>query len=64
MILGTGGYLSRLVFGRESAIEEEREKLRKKQAKSLTSQPEPAAERPTTTSSRLRDPERRRDHWR
>ena len=36
VILGTGGYLSRLVFGRESAIEEERERLRKKQARSLT----------------------------
>jgi hypothetical protein len=35
VIIGTGGYLSRLVIGRESAIEEEREKLRKKQAKSL-----------------------------
>lgn len=33
VILGTGGYLSRLVFGRESAIEEDREKLRKKQAR-------------------------------
>jgi uncharacterized protein DUF1707 len=33
VILGTGGYLSRLVFGRESAIEEERERLRKKQAR-------------------------------
>ena len=36
VILGTGGYLSRLVFGKESAIEEERERLRKKQARSLT----------------------------
>ena len=35
VILGTGGYLSRLVFGRESAIEEERERLRKKQARQL-----------------------------
>lgn len=35
VILGTGGYLSRLVFGRESALEEEREKLRKKQARQL-----------------------------
>ena len=36
VILGTGGYLSRLIFGKESAIEEEREKLRKKQARELT----------------------------
>ena len=35
VILGTGGYLWRLLFGRESAIEEEREKLRKKQARQL-----------------------------
>ena len=35
MILGTGGYLWRLLLGRESAIEEEREKLRKKQARQL-----------------------------
>ena len=35
VIIGTGGYLSRLVIGRESAIEEEREKLRKKQARQL-----------------------------
>ena len=38
VIIGTGGYLWRLVLGRESAIEEEREKLRKKQARSLTIQ--------------------------
>ena len=43
VIIGTGGYLSRLVFGRESAIEEEREKLRKKQARSLAIQQEAAA---------------------
>ncbi len=36
VILGTGGYLSRLVFGKESAIEEERERLRKKQARQRT----------------------------
>jgi hypothetical protein len=35
VILGTGGYLSRLVFGKESAIEEERERLRKKRAREL-----------------------------
>lgn len=35
VILGTGAHLSRLVIGRESAIEEEREKLRKKQARQL-----------------------------
>ena len=35
VILGTGGYLWRLLLGRDSAIEEEREKLRKKQARQL-----------------------------
>ena len=35
VLIGSGGYFSRLVFGRESAIEEERERLRKKQAKLL-----------------------------
>jgi uncharacterized protein DUF1707 len=35
VIIGTGGYLSRLVFGKESALEEEREKLRKKRAREL-----------------------------
>ena len=35
VILGTGAHLTRLVIGRESAIEEEREKLRKKQARQL-----------------------------
>jgi hypothetical protein len=35
VVLGTGGYLWRLLLGRESAIEEERERIRKKQAKSL-----------------------------
>jgi hypothetical protein len=75
VIIGTGGYLSRLLFGRESAIEEEREKLRKKQAKSLASQQQttaPAAELDAEASrpaldDHLRghhDPERRADHWR
>jgi Domain of unknown function (DUF1707) len=36
VIIGTGGYLSRLLIGKESAIEEEREKLRKKQAQAIT----------------------------
>ncbi|HZA73505.1 MAG TPA: DUF1707 domain-containing protein [Propionibacteriaceae bacterium] len=44
VIIGTGGYLSRLVIGRESAIEEEREKIRKKQARSLALQQERDAE--------------------
>jgi Domain of unknown function (DUF1707) len=35
VVLGTGGYLWRLMLGRDSAIEEERERIRKKQAKSL-----------------------------
>ena len=35
VILGTGGYLWRMLLGRDSAIEEEREKLRKKQARQL-----------------------------
>ena len=35
VIIGTGGYLARLLIGRESAIEEERERLRKKQARQL-----------------------------
>ena len=35
VILGTGANFSRLVIGRESAIEEERERLRKKQARQL-----------------------------
>lgn len=35
VIIGTGGYFGRLSFGRESAIEEEREKLRKKRARQL-----------------------------
>jgi Domain of unknown function (DUF1707) len=35
VILGTGGYLWRMLLGRESAIEEERERIRKKQAKAL-----------------------------
>jgi hypothetical protein len=64
VILGTGGYLSRLVFGRESAIEEEREKLRKKQARALSGQRD---EDPALTEGEPEedpDPERRRDHWR
>jgi uncharacterized protein DUF1707 len=63
VILGTGGYLSRLVFGKESAIEEEREKLRKKQAKLLAGQPETPA---LTENGTEEDPnqEPRRDHWR
>jgi len=64
VILGTGGYLSRLVFGRESAIEEERERLRKKQAKSLTSRPEPDALVAEDDLDEEPDQERRRDHWR
>jgi hypothetical protein len=35
VILGTGGYFFRLLFGGDSAIEEEREKLRKKRARQL-----------------------------
>ena len=60
MIIGTGGYLSRLVFGRESAIEEERERLRKKQAKSLAIQQQAgatASDRPMTRAGPRRSPE-------
>ena len=64
VILGTGGYLMRLVFGRESAIEEEREKLRKKQAKALSSQAEPDAITAEDDRSEDEDRERRPDHWR
>ena len=62
VILGTGGYLSRLVFGKESAIEEERERLRK-QARSADRPSGSDESVPRTTPS---DPEqhRRRDHWR
>ena len=64
VILGTGGYLWRLVLGRESAIEEEREKLRKKQAESLTGQAQPTTA--LTADDREKDPdrERRPHHWR
>jgi hypothetical protein len=64
VILGTGGYLSRLVFGKESALEEEREKIRKKQAKSLTSRPD--LDESVTEDDPEDDPERERrpDHWR
>jgi Domain of unknown function (DUF1707) len=66
VILGTGGYLSRLVFGKESAIEEERERLRKKRAKALGGERD---ESPALTDGEPEengdpDQERRRDHWR
>jgi len=64
VILGTGGYLSRLVFGKESAIEEERERLRKKQAKSLTSRPEPDESVAGNDPQDDPDRERRPDQWR
>ncbi len=64
VILGTGGYLSRLVFGRESAIEEEREKLRKKQARALSGQRDEDPARTEGDAEEDLDPERRRDHWR
>ena len=54
VILGTGGYLSRLVFGTESAIEEERERLRKKQARPLTIEQEPDSPGPTTDATERR----------
>ena len=63
VILGTGGYLWRLVLGRESAIEEEREKLRKKHAESLTGQPEPTAALAADNREEDPDRERRPDHW-
>ena len=46
VILGTGAHLSRLVIGRESAIEEEREKLRKKQARALQGRTESDPDEP------------------
>ena len=64
VILGTGGYLSRLVFGKESAIEEEREKLRKKQAKSLTGRSESDGSVAEVAREGDPDRERRPDHWR
>ena len=54
VIIGTGGYLSRIIFGRESAIEEEREKLRKKQAKALAIQQEAGAEASDNTDAAIR----------
>ena len=64
VILGTGGYLSRLVFGKESAIEEERERLRKKQARSLTGQAESGESVPENDPEVDPEQHRRRDHWR
>ena len=54
VIIGTGGYLSRIIFGRESAIEEEREKLRKKQAKALAIQQEASAAASDNTDGAIR----------
>ena len=53
VIIGTGGYLSRLVIGRESAIEEEREKLRKKQARQLIIEQGGPANRSTPAQDEL-----------
>jgi hypothetical protein len=64
VILGTGGYLSRLVFGRESAIEEERERIRKKQAKSLAIEQQPDAAASEIDLDDDPDPKPRHDHWR
>jgi hypothetical protein len=78
VILGTGAHLSRLVLGRESAIEEERERLRKKRARQLiieqggTANPSAAGNELGTGSTADRDddrpddsdPDRRRDTWR
>ena len=64
VILGTGGYLSRLVFGRESAIEEERERIRKKQAKSLAIEQQPDAAASEIDLDEDPDPKPRHDHWR
>ncbi len=58
VILGTGAHLTRLVIGRETALEEEREKLRKKQARALIVEQGggpvggPAAIRPTDDPDR------------
>ncbi len=64
VIIGTGGYFFRLAFGRESAIEEEREKLRKKQARQLIIDQggSPAKDTEAVESTDERRPER--DHWR
>jgi hypothetical protein len=64
VILGTGGYLSRLVFGKESAIEEERERLRKKQAGPLTGRAESDESVPENDPEVDPEQQRRRDHWR
>jgi len=59
-----GRYLARLIIGRESAIEEEREKLRKKQAQLLTI--EQGGSRPdgAETIGWSDEPRPNRDHWR
>ena len=62
VIIGTGGYLARLILGRESAIEEEREKLREKQARSLAIQQ--GAARPDDDLDGSTDPKPSRDNWR
>jgi hypothetical protein len=64
VILGSGGYLSRLVFGRESAIEEERERIRKKQAKSLAIEQQPDAAASEIDLDDDPDRKPRHDHWR
>lgn len=69
VILGTGGYFFRLLAGKESAIEEERERLRKKRARALAGDGEPLAleaDEPGDDDDRRdrRDRRQDRDRWR
>jgi Domain of unknown function (DUF1707) len=78
VLIGTGAHFSRLVLGRESAIEEERERLRKKRARQLIIEQGGPAQRSASEPSEQEagapadeddrqgdsDPERRPDHWR
>lgn len=63
VIIGSGGYLSRLVLGRESAIEEEREKLRKKKARQLIIE-QGGLSAPTAAVEPTEEPRPDREHWR
>jgi hypothetical protein len=68
VLIGTGAHFSRLVLGRESAIEEERERLRKKRARQLIidqgGPADPSAPGPPQLESDDVDPNRDRDQWR
>ena len=64
VILGTGGYLSRLVFGKESAIEEERRDSARSRPGPLTGQAESDESVPENDPEVDPEQQRRRDHWR